>query len=125
MMARLFQSRSKRWVSRAFAHSNRFSTSDTSYVTSLSNPLTGAINPSIEFSTTYERDESGQLRQGYYYSRINNPTRNQFEEKFTKLEFGVQSFAFASGMQAATALFLSSPGSYILLPDDLYHGVGQ
>lgn len=100
-----------------------FSSNDTSYVTSSSNPQNGAINPSIEFSTTYERDEHGMLRQGYYYSRINNPTRSQFEQKFTKLEDGIQSIAFSSGMQAATAIILSSPGSYILLPDDLYHGV--
>jgi cystathionine beta-lyase/cystathionine gamma-synthase len=60
---------------------------------------------------------------GYYYSRISNPTRREFEKIVAKLEEGVESFAFSSGMQAATSILLSSPGSYVLLPDDLYHGV--
>ena len=97
---------------------------DTSYVSTESNPMTGALIPSLEFSTTFERDENGILRDGFYYSRVGNPTRREFEKIFTKLEEGgVESFAFSSGMQAATSILLSSPGSYLLLPDDLYHGV--
>jgi hypothetical protein len=96
---------------------------DTFYVSTAANPATGAINPAIEFSTTYERDENGNLRDGFYYSRIRNPTRREFEKIVTRLEEGVESFAFSSGMQAATSILLSSPGSYVLLPDDLYHGV--
>jgi cystathionine beta-lyase/cystathionine gamma-synthase len=96
---------------------------DTFYVSTEANQSNGALIPALEFSTTYERDENGNLRDGYYYSRISNPTRKEFEKIVTNLEQGVESFAFSSGMQAATSILLSSPGSYVLLPDDLYHGV--
>jgi cystathionine beta-lyase/cystathionine gamma-synthase len=111
-----------RSVRRDFTEETLFVTSSGS--SSIPSTGTGAINPYLEFSTTYERNESGSLvHPDYYYSRISNPTRAQFEQVFTKLEGGIQSFAFSSGMQAATAIMLSSPGSYVLLPDDLYHGV--
>lgn len=84
---------------------------------------TGAISPPIYLSTTFERDELLQYPHGFSYSRIGNPTRNLLEKTFTALEKGKESFAFSSGMQSAVAILLSAPGSHILLPDDLYHGV--
>lgn len=98
---------------------------DTRYVSCEADPTTGAIVPPLHLSTTYERDEHGDISRGFIYSRIGNPTRQQFEEILTKLEGGLESFAFSSGMQAATAMLMACPGSHVILPDDLYHGVYQ
>mmetsp|Transcript_14659 Transcript_14659/g.22125 ORF Transcript_14659/g.22125 Transcript_14659/m.22125 type:complete len:422 (+) Transcript_14659:45-1310(+) len=96
---------------------------DTAYVSCDSNPATGAISPPIDLSTTFERDINGEFSRGFNYSRLGNPTRCMFEKIFTELEFGKESLAFSSGMQAATALMLAMPKCHVLLPDDLYHGV--
>lgn len=106
---------------------------DTQYVTSACDPSTGALIPPLHLSTTFERDEQGNLSRGgvdggsgYMYSRLGNPTRNHFEDAFTKIELGGgESLAFSSGMQAATALLMACPGAHVVLPDDLYHGVSQ
>jgi cystathionine gamma-synthase len=89
-----------------------------------SDPLTGAVVPPLYLSTTFERSkETLQLDRGYNYSRLGNPTRSQLESLMTKLENGKESFAFSSGMQAAMSLLTCLPNSYVLLPDDLYHGI--
>lgn len=88
-----------------------------------SDPQTGAVTPPIYLATTYERDEELQLSRGFNYSRLGNPTRQLFEKTFVQLEKGREAFAFSSGMQAAVALLMTSPGAHVLLPDDLYHGV--
>jgi cystathionine beta-lyase/cystathionine gamma-synthase len=99
---------------------------DTEYVTSACDEATGALIPPLHFSTTYERDSQGELSRGYMYSRVGNPTRNQFEDTFTQLEKGGgESLAFSSGMQAATSLLMACPGAHVVLPDDLYHGVSE
>jgi cystathionine beta-lyase/cystathionine gamma-synthase len=66
----------------------------------------GALVPPIHLSTSYERDEDGYLRE-FNYSRLGNPTRSSFEKTFCELEGGEESFAFSSGMAAATAIFLA------------------
>lgn len=97
---------------------------DTEYVTSDCDPHTRALIPPLHFSTTFERDTEGELSGGYMYSRLNNPTREHFEQAFTRLEKGGgESMAFSSGMQAASAVLQACPGAHVLLPDDLYHGV--
>lgn len=99
---------------------------DTRYVTSACDPHTRALVPPLHLSTTYERDEQGELSGGFMYSRLGNPTRAHFEQAFTALECGGgESLAFSSGMQAATAVLQSCPGAHVILPDDLYHGVSE
>lgn len=89
-----------------------------------SDASTGAITPPIYLSTTFERNkETLELDRGFNYSRLGNPTRLLLERFMTELEEGKESFAFSSGMQGVMALFTSLPNSYVLLPDDLYHGV--
>lgn len=85
----------------------------------------GAVIPPIVLSTTFERDEDQlSLRNGFLYSRYDNPNRRTLEIKLAAMENGVESIAFSSGLTAAMAVFHSfQPGDHILLPDDIYFGV--
>ena len=38
-------------------------------------PLTGAVVPAIQMSTTFKQDGVGQTRGGFEYGRSDNPTR--------------------------------------------------
>lgn len=85
------------------------------------------INP-IYLSTTFERDEEGNVApKGYTYSRLANPNRSGLEAKLATLEGGAEAMAFSSGMAATMALCQSllAPGAHIILPDDCYHGVSH
>ncbi len=86
-------------------------------------PTTGAVTPSLVFSTTFERNADGTMPRGYVYSRTESPNRSALEEALAALEGGKLAIAFASG-QAATAAVLQSlaPGDRVLFPDDIYHG---
>jgi len=68
-------------------------------------PLTGAIMPPIYATSTYVQSSPG-VHQGYEYSRTRNPTRDALQAAVASLEGGAAGFAFASGMAAATAVFL-------------------
>lgn len=83
------------------------------------------VNP-IYLSTTFERDQEGNLA-SYVYSRLGNPNRTGLEAKFTALEKGAEAMAFSSGMAAAMAVChaLLGPGDHIIIPDDCYHGVAH
>lgn len=84
-------------------------------------PLTKAIIPAIHPSTTYIRDEDNQYRNGRVYARPHNPTFEPPEALLTALEGGAASMTFASGMAAATAVFLAcKPGDHILAPKVMY-----
>ncbi len=85
------------------------------------------VNP-IYLSTTFERDNEGNLApKGYIYSRLANPNRTGLETKLAVLEKGAEAMAFSSGMAAAMALChaLLGPGAHIIIPDDCYHGVAH
>jgi cystathionine gamma-synthase len=87
-------------------------------------PATGAVVAPLHLATTYERAPDGSYPHGYLYSRMDNPTRADFEETMADLEGGATALAFASGMAAAQALLQGlRPGDRVLLPDDLYYGV--
>ena len=82
---------------------------------------TRAIAPPIHTSTTFIRDADNQYRSGRIYARDHNPTFDQAEAVLTALEGGHASLLFASGMAAATAVFLSlSPGDHVLAPKVMY-----
>jgi cystathionine gamma-synthase len=86
-------------------------------------PATGAVTPTLVFSSTFARDEQGQLPAGHVYSRTSNPNRLAVEAALAALEGGSQAFAFASGQAASAAIFATlAPGDRVILPDDLYHG---
>jgi cystathionine gamma-synthase len=82
---------------------------------------TRAIAPPIHTSTTFIRDADNQYRSGRIYARDHNPTFDQVEAVLTALEGGHASLLFASGMAAATAVFLSlAPGDHVLAPKVMY-----
>jgi cystathionine gamma-synthase len=82
---------------------------------------TRAIAPPIHTSTTFIRDVDNQFRSGRTYARDHNPTFDQAEAVLTALEGGHASLLFASGMAAATAVFLAlAPGDHVLAPKVMY-----
>ncbi len=82
---------------------------------------TRAIVPPLHPATTYLRDPDNQYRSGRVYSRPHNPTYDQPEALLTRLERGAATLLFASGMAAATAVFLSlRPGDHVIAPQVMY-----
>lgn len=85
-------------------------------------PLTGSVNMPVYLTSTYAQRAPGKAK-GFVYSRTGNPTRAALERVLGSLEGGVGSLAFASGLAAASALFMAYPsGSRIVAGDDLYAG---
>lgn len=83
-----------------------------------------AVIQPISLSTTYQRATDGSYPEGFIYSRIGNPNRNSLENVIAQLEQGTDACAFSSGNAATAALFQAlGPGSHIIAPDDMYHGL--
>jgi methionine-gamma-lyase len=89
----------------------------------------GSLNPPIYMTSTFAFDsvEQGVGRfsgeqQGYFYSRISNPTQEILETRLASLEEGEAALATASGMGAITATLwtLVGPGDQILVDETLY-----
>jgi cystathionine gamma-synthase len=84
-------------------------------------PASGAVVPGIQPSTTYLRGADNSYPHGRVYSRPDNPGYEVAANLLTKLEGGADSLLFASGMAAATALFLAlSPGDHVIAPTVMY-----
>ena len=82
---------------------------------------TRAITPPIHVSSTYLRDADNGYRSGRIYARADNPAFDQAEALLTALEGGEQSLLFASGMAAATAVFMAlAPGDHVIAPKVMY-----
>jgi cystathionine gamma-synthase len=82
---------------------------------------THALIPPIHPATTYERDPDNQYRTGWSYSRSGNPSYQPAEALLTELEGGAESLLFASGMAAATAVFMAlRPGDHVIAPQLMY-----
>ena len=81
-------------------------------------------------STTFKYDtteEMGRLfaleEDGYFYSRLQNPTREQLEKVVASLENGIDAIAFSTGMAAITMMMeLFKPGDHLIVDSDLYGG---
>ena len=85
---------------------------------------TKAVIQPITTSTTFTREADGSFPAGYIYSRSGNPNRTSLENLLAKLENGVDAAAFSSGNAAGMSVFQSlKPGSHIICPDDMYHGL--
>jgi cystathionine gamma-synthase len=82
---------------------------------------TRAIVPPIHVSTTYLRDADGGYRSGRVYARADNPSFDGPEATLNALERGAGALIFASGMAAATAVFLTlQPGDHVVAPKVMY-----
>ncbi len=82
---------------------------------------TKAVVSPIHLSTTYIRDPDNQYRSGRVYARADNPSFDQAEALLTELEGGVHSILLASGMAAASAVFLAlRPGDHVVAPKVMY-----
>ncbi|HWK51791.1 MAG TPA: aminotransferase class I/II-fold pyridoxal phosphate-dependent enzyme [Steroidobacter sp.] len=87
---------------------------------------TGAVAPSIQMSTTYERDIDGDFSRGFSYSRADNPGRRPLEQCIAALEGGADATAYGSGSAASMAVFsLLRPGEHIIAPIESYHGTAK
>ncbi|MDG2375804.1 MAG: PLP-dependent aspartate aminotransferase family protein [Woeseiaceae bacterium] len=88
-------------------------------------PATGSIVPAIVPSTTYARDEKYALIDpALSYSRDENPTYDTAEALLTRLEGGVSSLLFSSGMASACAVFKAlKPGDHVVVPKVMYWGL--
>ena len=86
-------------------------------------PMTGAVTVPIFQTSTYAQEGLGQPRQGFEYSRTDNPTRRAYEACFASLEGGRHALAFASGMATTNnCMYLLQSGDEVILSDDVYGG---
>src|SRR5512138_1229948 len=86
-------------------------------------PNNGAVMTPVYLTSTYMQDGVAQPRQGYEYSRTQNPTRKALQDCLAALESGSHGLAFASGLAATdTVLRLLNAGEHILAGNDVYGG---
>ena len=82
---------------------------------------TRAVIPTIQPSTTFIRDPDNGYRSGRIYARADNPSFDQPEAVLAALEGGAEAKLFASGMAAATAVFMAlAPGDHVVAPKVMY-----
>jgi len=83
----------------------------------------GAVTPSIQLSTTFERDADGGYARGYEYIRTENPNRVALEESLAALERGDWAVTFSSGTAATSALFQAAAKKGVIVSSKAaYHG---
>lgn len=86
-------------------------------------PNNGAVMTPVYLTSTYMQDGVGKPRQGYEYSRTQNPTRKALQDCLAALEGGAFGLAFASGLAATdTVLRLLDADSHVLAGNDVYGG---
>jgi cystathionine gamma-synthase len=84
-------------------------------------PETKGLTPPVHTSTTYLRDADNQYRSGLIYSRDDNPTYKYAEDLLCELEGGEDAMVLASGMAAATCVFMAlSPGDHVVASKVMY-----
>jgi cystathionine gamma-synthase len=87
------------------------------------NPDNGAVMTPIYQTSTYAQDGIGKPRQGYEYSRTQNPTRKALQDCLAELEGGTWALSFSSGMAATdTVLRMLASGDHVVAGDDVYGG---
>ncbi|HEX6269386.1 MAG TPA: cystathionine gamma-synthase, partial [Anaerolineales bacterium] len=86
-------------------------------------PNNGAVMTPVYLTSTYMQDGVGKPRQGYEYSRTQNPTRKALEDCLAALEGGAYGLAFSSGLAATdTVLRLLDSDAHVLAGNDVYGG---
>ena len=85
---------------------------------------TRAVSPPLHLSSTFIRDPDNRYRAGFSYARDENPAFDQAEALLAELEGGAGAMLFASGMAAATSVFLAlKPGDHVVAPSVMYWGL--
>src|SRR5271169_1562084 len=74
---------------------------------SAGDPVTKALVPPIHMSATYLRDADNGYSGGYIYGRTDNASVQQVEALLAALEGAAEVMTFASGLAAATSVFLA------------------
>lgn len=88
-----------------------------------SDPITGALIPSISLSTTFQQQEPGVLKSEFDYSRCGNPNRSNFEQAVTALEQAKYGVSFSSGCAVTACVCMLCPTkSHIISINDVYGG---
>lgn len=84
----------------------------------------GSINVPIYASTTFAQDGVAQLRGGFEYGRVANPTVRSLEKTLAALENARHARVFSSGMAAADAIIriVVRPGDHVIIGNDAYGG---
>ncbi len=97
-------------------------------------PVTGASAPNIVMSSTYVCEEPSGFsaheltdESPFLYGRWANPTVRTLEQKLAALEGTEACICLASGMAAASAIFLTllSSGDHVIVSDVSYAGVAE
>jgi methionine-gamma-lyase len=97
-------------------------------------PATGASAPNLVMSSTFVVDEEISFSANnltaetpFVYTRWNNPTTQQLEQKLAVLEQAEACLAFASGMAANAAVMLAhlSQGDHLVLSNTNYPGTAE
>lgn len=84
----------------------------------------GSINIPIYASTTFAQNAPNDLRGGYEYGRVANPTVASLARGIAALEAAQYGKVFASGMAATDTLLrtLLRPGDHLIMGHDAYGG---
>lgn len=84
----------------------------------------GSINIPIYASTTFAQNAPNDLRGGFEYGRVANPTVSSLAATIAALEGGQYGRVFASGMAATDILLraLLRPGDHVIMGHDAYGG---
>lgn len=97
-------------------------------------PTTGASAPALQMSSTFVTDQVAgfsahdiEEEAPYLYGRWANPNTSLLETKISALEGTEDCICLASGMAAATAIFLTflSAGDHVVVSDVSYAGVAE
>lgn len=85
-------------------------------------PLTGAVIPPIQPSSTFARDENYSLiDDAHSYGRDQNPGYLVAERMLARMEGAADAMLFSSGMAAAAAVIQSlKPGDHVVAPTVMY-----
>ncbi len=97
-------------------------------------PVSGASTPNLVMSSTFVVDEEISFSANnlttetpFVYTRWDNPTTQQLEQKLTVLEQAEACLAFASGMAASAGIMLAhlSRGDHLVISNTHYPGTAE
>jgi len=97
-------------------------------------PATGASTPSLVMSSTFVVDEEISFSANnlttetpFVYTRWDNPTTQQLEQKLATLEQAESCIAFATGMAASASVMLAhlSQGDHLVISNTNYPGTAE